>query len=89
MLNKRKTTISYVDKVGNIKELKASVDVTDLTADKYLDKVVEMMRLQGYHDVAIWRSLSSKAYEMTEYFDSIVESKGEWNEINSNGEEDH
>jgi beta-galactosidase GanA len=79
-MNKTKTTITLKEKVNGRQNIKATFDVTDLSTDEYFDVIIQMMRLQTYHDMSIWRTLKDKADEMVEFFESIEKNKNEWAE---------
>lgn len=53
-------------------------DITDLGSTELIEDIVKAMRLMGYHDVAIWRSLKEQTDDLYEYLESIDNAKDEW-----------
>lgn len=80
MIDKRKTTVSLNEYRNNELEYIIDFDVTDMGSDELVDVFVRMMKVQTYHDVAIWRALKAKAEDMVDYFESVEGSKDEWAE---------
>lgn len=73
-----KSTLSYTEENTYGQILKTDINVTEDTCDDFISKVILLMKSIGYHDVSIWRSLRDAQDEMTDYFESVEESKKEW-----------
>lgn len=55
------------------------LDITELNSTEFIKQMVHVMRLQGYHEVSIWRALDENKFEVEEYLDSVQRSN-EWKE---------
>lgn len=87
MITSRKTTLQLTEELNDTVVMNVKLDMTEVTADEFLAKVVDMMVLQGYHDVSIWRSLKERANDLEAYFESINLSKEEWEYKNEDDQE--
>lgn len=74
----RRTELTYTDYENDQEVLSVKLDVTDLNTSDYIEKIVDLMKLQGYHPVPIRRALLAEAEDIVEYFESIESAKEEW-----------
>lgn len=80
MFDKRKTNLRLTEYRNDEIDFEIKKDITEMSSSDLIDTFVDVMQFQGYHPVAIWRSLKDKSEEMVELFESIENSKEEWNE---------
>lgn len=74
----RRTELKFTDFENDQEVLSVKLDVTDLNTSDYIEKIVDLMKLQGYHLVPIRRALLAEAEDIVEYFESIESAKEEW-----------
>lgn len=87
MITSRKTNLTLTEEMNDTVTMKVEMDMTEVTAVDFIAKVVDMMVLQGYHDLAIWRALKDSAFDLEVYFESINLSKEEWEYKNEDDQE--
>lgn len=73
----RETILSIKETERDNTKYEYKLDISELDSTDFIKQIIYVMRLQGYHDVSIWRALDYNKFEMEEYLDSIKRSD-EW-----------
>lgn len=80
MYDKHKDEITFTRYINDRVDKITTFNCTDFDASQYMDMVVDMMRLQGYGDVTIWRAFKDASEDMVQVLETVETFKDEWSE---------